>query len=415
MRILMMISAVLLLSACGTNPVTGKHQLILMSQSQEIALGERQYSPSQQSQGGTYTIDPALNNYINRIGQNLAQHSGQTHLPYEFVVLNNPTPNAWALPGGKIAINSGLLIELEDEAQLAAVLGHEIVHAAARHGAERQTAALGTGLLASIAVMSTDKPLYQQAALIGATGFQAKYGRDNELEADHYGINYMVAAGYDPQAAVELQQTFVRLSQGKRSNWFSGLFASHPPSSERVVKNRLRAQVLPAGKRNRNAFLAATAQLRKDQKAYKKHRQATIAAQEHAWDSALALTDEAIKLQPKEARFYITRGRLLGEKRQDKQAMAAFNQAVTLEPDYFMGRLYRGIGFYKAQDYMRAEADLLASNRLLPTQPAHFYLGDMAQTKNQKRQAMQYYQQAAQGGGELGETAAARLKQLSLQ
>ena len=106
------------ISGCSVNPVTGKNQLSIISPQQEIAIGEKNYSPSRQSQGGDYYLDPALQSYISGVGKKLAAVSDRPNLPYEFVVLNNRVPNAWALPGGKIAINTGLLVLLDDEAQL---------------------------------------------------------------------------------------------------------------------------------------------------------------------------------------------------------------------------------------------------------------------------------------------------------
>ncbi len=126
------------LTGCVVNPVTGKSQISLMSPEQEIASGAQNYVPAQQSQGGQYVVDPGLTAYAQQVGKKLAAVSDRPNLPYEFVVLNNDVPNAWAMPGGKLAINRGLLVYLEDEAQLAAVMGHEIVHAAARHGAQQQ-------------------------------------------------------------------------------------------------------------------------------------------------------------------------------------------------------------------------------------------------------------------------------------
>ena len=406
---------VLLLSACGgTNPVTGKRQITLMSQAEENALGAKQYTPSQQSQGGRYEITPQLNDYVSKIGRNLARHSAQPNLPYEFVVLNNDVPNAWALPGGKIAINTGLLVELKDEAEMAAVIGHEIVHAAARHSAEQMATATGFQLLAGIAAVSTDNQLYQQAAMLGAGGFIAKYGRENELESDYYGINYMVAEGYDPQAAVGLQQTFVRLSEqsGQRSDWFSSLFASHPPSRERVARNQQRANQLPSGKRNQKIYQANIRQLLKDKPAYEKHQQALTEAKKKNWDAALSLTNQAIRLQPKEARFHITQGRIYNQKDNDKRALSAFNKAASLEPNYFMGRLFKGLQLHQMANYSQAKVDLEASHRLLPNQTSSFYLGDIAQRNNQRTLARNYYQQAAKGGGKLGEEATGRLQNL---
>src|SRR5690606_9203275 len=128
---LLLIVLSIFLTACVTNPVTGKKQFTTMSPEDEIAMGTQNYRPSQQAQGGQYQVDPALTTYVQSVGKKLAKLSDRPDLPYEFVVLNNDVPNAWAMPGGKLAINRGLLVYLQDEAQLAAVLSHEIVHAAA--------------------------------------------------------------------------------------------------------------------------------------------------------------------------------------------------------------------------------------------------------------------------------------------
>ena len=140
MRILALLAAPIVLTGClATNPVTGNKEIVLMPLSEQIATGEKSYIPYQQQQGGQYTVDPGLTRYVASLGQSLAKVSDQPELPYEFVVLNDSTPNAWALPGGKVAINRGLISMLDDEAQLAAVIGHEIVHAAAGHSAAQMT------------------------------------------------------------------------------------------------------------------------------------------------------------------------------------------------------------------------------------------------------------------------------------
>ena len=238
------------LAGCSVNPVTGKREMVLMSTAQEVELGKQNYAPMQQSQGGAYDVDPELSAYVQRVGQKVASQSG-VNLPYEFVVLNNSVPNAWALPGGKIAINRGLLTELESESELAAVLGHEAVHAAARHTAQQQTRAmlLQVGVMGT-AIAASDSDyggLIVGGANVLAQAGLARYGRKAELQSDAYGMQYMAKSGYDPQGAVDLQETFVRLSEGRRSDWLSGLFASHPPSQERVRANIATASTLPAG------------------------------------------------------------------------------------------------------------------------------------------------------------------------
>ncbi|MFT7549541.1 MAG: putative Zn-dependent protease, partial [Candidatus Azotimanducaceae bacterium] len=241
---LLILLVIILLPGCAVNPVTGKNELSWVSEAEQIRVGELQYGPSQQAQGGAYLADPTINRYVNEVGQRIAKFS-PVKLPYEFVVLNNDTPNAWALPGGKIAINRGLLLELSNEAELAAVLSHEIVHAAAKHGAQAmQRNTLSQGLLAATALVISQSDHGEYAdyvvggAQVGLQLISTRYGRNAELESDYYGIQYMVAAGYDPKAAVTLQETFVRLSENKEQGWVEGLFASHPPSGERVATNK---------------------------------------------------------------------------------------------------------------------------------------------------------------------------------
>src|SRR5258705_7304932 len=121
------------LTGCESNPVTGKNELHLISTQDEIAQGQQYYPLSRQAQGGDLVTDPALTAYVRAVGAKLGAVSDRS-LPYEFVVLESGVPNAWALPGGKIAVNRGLLLELDDEAELAAGLGHMINPYAARHG-----------------------------------------------------------------------------------------------------------------------------------------------------------------------------------------------------------------------------------------------------------------------------------------
>ena len=173
----------------ATNPVTGNKELSLISEAQELSIGKQQYEPLRQAQGGDYVADAVVGSYVNEVGQKLAAVSDRK-LPYEFKVLNNSVPNAWALPGGKISINRGLLTELKSEAELAAVLGHEIVHAAAKHGAkgmQRTMLLQGAVALATIAVATQNADyanLAQMGAGVGAQLINQKYGRDAERESD---------------------------------------------------------------------------------------------------------------------------------------------------------------------------------------------------------------------------------------
>ena len=406
------------LTGCVVNPVTGKSQISLMSPEQEVATGAQNYVPAQQSQGGQYVVDPGLTAYVQKVGKKLAAVSDRPDLPYEFVVLNNDVPNAWAMPGGKLAINRGLLVYLQDEAQLAAVMGHEIVHAAARHGAQQQTqnVLMGAGVLIAGVAIAEKKPEYGAlgvgALAVGSQAWQAKYGRDHELQSDEVGMKYMAKAGYDAQAAVELQEIFVKLSQGRNTGFIEGLFASHPPSQERVARNRANAAKYPGGVRNKEAFQRAMAQVTKDKKAYANYVKAQKLAGEKKYIDAMTYVEQSIAQQPKENLFWEMKGQLLLQQDKTSEAVAALDRAVQANPQYFKPYVFRGIAYSQLGKNDMAEKDLLVSQRYLPTQIAAYYLGEVSMAKGNRSQAAQYYQQAAQGGGEIGEAAKGKLGKL---
>lgn len=409
--------ALLMITGCTTNPVTGASELSLISPTQELSIGAQQYAPSQQSQGGQYTLDPELTLYVSQVGKKLAAVSGRPDLPYEFVVLNNDVPNAWALPGGKIAINRGLISKLEDEAQLAAVLAHEIVHAAAGHSAQQMTQGMLLGMGGQIAGILGSQAGYGEligmGSQLGSALIQSRYGRDKELEADHYGMKYMSRVSYEPEAAVELQETFVKLSEGRNSNWLEGLFASHPPSTERVIANRNYAAKLTPGVRNQQAFQKAVRQVKKDQPAYDTNQEALKAAGNGNLDEAMSLVNKAIRAQPKEELFYSTKGQFQLKQEDYKGALNSFNQAHKLYPEYFLPLLGSGIAAKQLKSYARAEQDLVESSNLLPTQITAFHLGEVTLAQDKKSEAIRYFQQAAQGGGEIGQASQAYLQKLT--
>ncbi len=405
-----------LIQSCTVNPVTGERQFSILSQSQEISIGERQFIPGQQSQGGVYTLDPALGQYVSQIGQKLAQVSDRPDLPYEFVVLNNDVPNAWALPGGKIAINRGLLYHISDESQLAAVIGHEIVHAAAGHGATQHSQSILLGGLGSViqAVGSNYGygSLTQQGVGLATAAISAQYGQGQELEADRYGMDYMGRVGYEPLGAVELQKAFVKLSEGRSTNPLQAFLQSHPPSQNRVAANLAKAQTMESGARNKAAFDRATAQIRKDKPAYDLHSKALSLAGEKKFDEALNQVNQAIKKQPKEGLFWTTKGQIELELERKTSAKKSFGKAISLNNQYYAPYLYRGIVSVDQKNYAAARSDLVQSNQWLPNPYATFYLGVSNAKLGNIEQARSNFTEVQQTGGELGEAATQQLEQL---
>ncbi len=408
----------LTLVGCGVNPVTGKKEIQFVSEAQELQIGASQYAPTRQGEGGDYKTLPDLTTYVNEVGQKLAAVSDRP-LPYEFTVLSSSVPNAWALPGGKIAVNRGLLTALENEAELAAVLGHEIVHAAARHGAKAQERGtlLQVGMVAAqvgVAMSDLDSNvggLLAAGAGVGAQLVTMRNGRDAEREADYYGMEYMKRAGYDPSAAVTLQQKFVALSEkagAGRQGWLDGLFASHPPSPERVENNRARLAELgtPAGDLGKERYAAKMAPLRRLMPAYDKADQALALARKKDLKGAQALAEEASKLVPNESRFHLLRGDLALASKQPQAALPFYEKAIQLDGDYFAAWLGSGTAYYQTGNRAEATQRLERSAKLLPTAPALYYLGNIAKEAGNTERALELYKGAAGSQSEIGKRAA---------
>ena len=418
-KTILMLSLALTLLSCGVNPVTKVREFQFVSQDKEIQIGQQNYSPARQSQGGDYVIDQELTRYVQQVGQKLAAVSDRPDLPFEFVVLNDSIPNAWAMSGGKIAFNRGLLYELHSEAELAAVLGHEIVHAAARHGAkgmERGIFLQGAMLAVGLATRDSNYAnLVVGGAQLGGQLISSKYGRDAESESDHYGMKYMKLAGYDPAAAVTLQETFVRLSEGKRQDFISGLFASHPPSQERVNLNKQTLAELGAGGDwGKEVYAEKTAKLMATRAAYKAYDDAKVALQKGDSETANALAKKAISIEPREARFQELLGDIALTRKNTTEALAFYDKAIQMQPDYFKPYVQSGIALFNAGKKEQAEPFLKKANTLLPTAPGYALLGQIAEGRGETDMAVQHYQLAASSNSDIGKDAAMRAMRLDL-
>lgn len=406
-----------LITACGTNPVTKKTEFQFVSQEKEVAIGSQNYSPARQSQGGDYIIDSELTAYVQSVGKRLAAVSDRPDLPYEFAVINDSIPNAWAMPGGKIAFNRGLLYELNSEAELAAVMGHEIVHAAARHGAKSMERGifLQVGMIAvGIGAQNSDYGnLIVGGSQLGAQLISSKYGRDAESESDLYGMQYMKKAGYDPAAAVTLQETFVRLSQGRQSDFISGLFASHPPSPERVAANKATLlEIGSGGEMGKETYAKKVAHLKATQAAYKAYDDGVAALKKGDTVAATNLAKRAIAGEPREARFQELLGDIAFTQKKPQSALRYYAKAINMQPNYFKPHIQSGIALFNMGKKKEAEPYLKRANELLPTAPGHALLGQIAEERGDTNLALQHYQVAASSNSDIGKEATARAVRL---
>jgi len=415
---LLIVAVALLATACAKNPVTGKNQFMLQGEDWDRQVGQQQYAPLRQMQGGDYVVDKSVEAYVRSVGNRVAKASGR-NLPYEFNVINSSVPNAWALPSGKISINRGLLVELNNEAELAAVLGHEVVHAAARHGASQQSKGVGLQGLVVLATVAGQRKgvgeLAQMSSMIGAQLISSRYGRGAELESDLYGMQYMSKAGYDPQGAVQLQQTFVRLSEGRKTDFISGMFASHPPSQQRVLANIKTASQLPkGGDLGADRYKRAMARMRKATPAYKKFDDAQKSLQAGNKNQALSLINQAIRIEPNEALFHAKLGELELDKNNPRGAKRHLDRAISLNGELFLPYVLRGTMYEKSRNYRAAKVDFARSLKLLPTAQAHLGMGKIEQNAKRLEPAKRHYSIAAGAKGPIGQEATDRLLALDL-
>ncbi|MAO40468.1 MAG: peptidase M48 [Pseudohongiella sp.] len=243
--ILVVLLAAASLQGCAINPATGQGNLVLMTENRELEIGKEEHEKVLASM--RVMEDEALNAYVTEVGQRVAATSHRPDLEYTFTVIDSPEINAFALPGGYVYINRGLLLYLKSEDELAAVLAHEIGHITARHAIQQQargrlasTAATVGGVVAAVATGSgyIGSELAQIGSIWAAAGVSG-FGRENELEADSLGAEYLRNAGYNPRAMIDVlsvlknQEDFnVRVAQ--RQPTYHGLFTTHPRNDIRL-------------------------------------------------------------------------------------------------------------------------------------------------------------------------------------
>jgi metalloendopeptidase OMA1, mitochondrial len=239
MNWLVLFSTLLVFTGCATVPETGRSQFLLVSSSQEMQLGLTEFEKLKQST--PISKDPRANAIVQRVGQRIAAVAPLPNAQWEFVVFDDPkTANAFCLPGGKVGVYTGILPITKDENGLAVVIGHEVSHAVAHHGAERMSEALLTQLGGELLGTALQKDSAQtQNLFLGLYGVSSQVGwtlphsRQQESEADHLGLVYMARAGYDPRAAVEFWTRFKAVND-KSGNQHWEFLSTHPLDESRI-------------------------------------------------------------------------------------------------------------------------------------------------------------------------------------
>jgi len=234
-KTLLLTLALLIISACSRNPITGKREAFVMSEAREQALGD-QSDPGIVASFGLYP-DQTLQKFIDSKGQQMARISHRSHLKYEFKILDSPVVNAFALPGGYVYFTRGIMAHFNNEAEFAGVLGHEIGHISGRHSAKRQrNSILGqVGLIAGV-VLSKEFANYAESASQSMQLLMLKNGRDHETESDELGVEYSTKIGYDATYMAGFFKTLNRLSGGDEGQRIPTFLSTHPDPLNRFEK-----------------------------------------------------------------------------------------------------------------------------------------------------------------------------------
>lgn len=364
MRYIGYIIAILLLFAvvgCAVNPVTGKQELMFISSAQEVELGKNSDPDIRWQFGGVYK-DAQLEAYVNDVGQRTAAVSHRTNIPYHFTIVDSSVANAFALPGGYIYITRGLLVKLGNEAQLASVLGHEIGHVTARHGAKRLTQVLGFNLgLVLVDQIVSGKESYRKwrglimtsSSILFAT-VSLGYGRKDEFQADELGASYAYKVGYDPEGMIQLLEVLKSMYSREPSS-IEVFFSSHPRSSDRIAAvGKQIAQLPPAqvkGQLKQREYKSKIRDLVTAQKAYDRYDKGEEHRTKGRYNEALTEYKAALKLRRKMAKPHHSMGLVYGAQGKQSLAISEYKKAIVIDPGYIFSYNSLGMTYINTRRY----------------------------------------------------------------
>ncbi|MEW6600824.1 MAG: M48 family metalloprotease [Nitrospirota bacterium] len=407
----------IILASCAVNPVSGEREFMLVSEDQEVAIG-RQAAPSLKWEfGGTYE-DKELEAYLGSIVKDLWRDSERPELPVQFHVQNTSIPNAFALPG-YVAITRGLLCEMENEAQFAAVMGHEIGHVMARHTAKRisrmQLQQLGIAIGAAALEGKKGGDVLLAVGAAGSSLLLLKYDRDQEIQSDRLGVKYMSMLGYDPHEALSAHKVLeravdnyvARLGKSRGEDTFiSGLLSTHPRAEVRLSEIQDMINQLPPYTLRKDGIFSArfqkeTRDIRDINKVYHVYDKAEQDYRENKYSEAEKGLKEAIKLNSSQAPFYNLYGFIKLQEKNYDEADKAFGRALSITPDFQPAIYGKGLAYLYKGDYEKAAAEFKKSLDEFPGHAqSHFGLGKSYYGMKRYAEAIPYLANFAQAAPE---------------
>lgn len=388
------------LHGCATDPVTGDRVLVGMSEAQEVSV-DRQQSPHQFSADYGPVQDAGVNDYLSGVGTQLAGVSHRPEMPYSYRAVNANHVNAYAFPGGSIGVTRGMLVEMENEAELAGLLGHETGHVAARHAAEQagktmvaQAAVMGGAVYAGTRNAGLGN-LVAGLGSLGAGALLAHYSRNNEREADQLGMEYMSRAGHNPDGMAGLMDVLRSKNQSNPSA-MDLMFSTHPPSEERYQTARRQAAERYARHRqapvHRERFMDETAPIHRLKPTIVAEQKGEREMGRKSYDAAEQHFRSAVDMSPDDYTGNVLLGKSLLAQEKSREANRFFERATSIYPQEAQAHHLSGLTSLHAGDFDSAYERFDRYERLLPGNPNTVFLkGYALENMNQTREAAEEY------------------------
>lgn len=377
---------------CAANPVTGRSQFMLVSEDSEIQI-DKQNSPHQFSSDYGPLQDAGLNNYIQSVGQKMAGKTHRPYMPYSFKGVNATYINAYAFPGGSIAATRGILLKLGNEAELAALLGHEMGHVNARHTASQMSLGMMTqALVGGVSMYAGSKSaslgkLASSLGMIGTGALLASYSRDNEREADALGMEYMVQTGYGTDGFVGLMKMLNNMAHRKTSA-AELLFATHPMSSERYNQAVQAAKVEYAAAENypvyRERYMDHTAGLRKTRGAIEDLQKGEKKMGGRQYTAAESFFGMALKKAPSDYAGLVMMAKCQLALKNHARAVKYAGKAREIYPQEAQACHVLGYAMIRKKNHDAALEEFAEYERLLPGNPNTIFFKGLALEGMQK-------------------------------
>ncbi|NPB07178.1 MAG: M48 family metallopeptidase [Aquificae bacterium] len=393
------LSFLVFLASCATvvDPLTGRRTFTLLPPEEEIAIGQKFLPEAITEMEGVYP-DEEVQSYVRELGNKIARVTPRK-LPYEFFVVNSSQVNAFALPGGKIIVTRGLILTLEKESELAAVLAHELAHVNARHHAKMLEKTLGLSLLLQIGALiiggeNTTERVLLQLASIGATLLALKFSRDQEREADALGLRFMVEAGYDPWGMVDTFKRFKAMEKDYPPEWLS----THPLPETRIreVTEMIKKMDLPPNLiKDSPRFHAVKEKLVKTKPSYEAYEEGKKLYAKGRKDEALKKFHEAIKLFDRNQAAMAYIASILLEKDRPEEALSWAEKVTRIDPYLLWGWYLKGVALFKLGRYEESIAALEEAKKRVETYAGiYYYLGRNYEALGQIEKAIENYRKA---------------------